>query len=48
MYARRTAEVHQKLRELGYENLLERNANLVAFVDEERRKEAQLVSQACA
>ncbi|KAJ7815199.1 hypothetical protein B0H14DRAFT_3746508 [Mycena olivaceomarginata] len=48
MYARRTAEVHRKLRELGYENLLERNANLVAFVDEERRKEAQLVSQACA
>ncbi|KAK7005504.1 CxC2 domain-containing protein, partial [Favolaschia claudopus] len=43
MYQKRSSEAHNKLRELGYENLLREDANIVQFVEEERKKQAELI-----
>ncbi|KAK6984264.1 hypothetical protein R3P38DRAFT_3332856 [Favolaschia claudopus] len=42
MYQKRSSEAHNKLRELGYENLLREDANIVQFVEEERKKQADV------
>ncbi|KAK7013602.1 hypothetical protein R3P38DRAFT_3322533 [Favolaschia claudopus] len=43
MYQKRSSEAHNKLRELGYENLLREDANIVQFVEEERKKQAEFI-----
>jgi hypothetical protein len=48
MYERRASEACSKLRGLGYGHLLEKCANLVSFVQERRKKEAEFISQAVA
>lgn len=43
MYERRRVQVYKNLKNLGYAQLLEETANVISFVDGERRKEAAVL-----
>ncbi|KAJ6454275.1 hypothetical protein DFH09DRAFT_1390415 [Mycena vulgaris] len=43
MYNRRRLEARKKIQEIGCGHLLEETANVVAFVEQERKKEAELM-----
>ncbi|KAK6984507.1 hypothetical protein R3P38DRAFT_2806514 [Favolaschia claudopus] len=43
MYQRRASEAYTRLKELGYESLLRRDANLLEFVEQERKKQADFI-----
>ncbi|KAJ7937543.1 hypothetical protein B0H13DRAFT_1852515 [Mycena leptocephala] len=45
MYEKRTTEGHKKLKDLGYGELLGETANVVLFVEQQRRKEAEFIQQ---
>ncbi|KAK6984041.1 hypothetical protein R3P38DRAFT_3456387 [Favolaschia claudopus] len=48
MYQRRASEAYTKLKELGYESLLRRDANLLEFVEQERKKQADFIRSSVA
>ncbi|KAJ7256582.1 hypothetical protein C8J57DRAFT_1235441 [Mycena rebaudengoi] len=45
MYAKRAGEARQKIKDTGYQELLEETANVVSFVDKQRRREAESIRQ---
>ncbi|KAK7059410.1 hypothetical protein R3P38DRAFT_3522443 [Favolaschia claudopus] len=48
MYQRRASEAYTRLKELGYESLLRRDANLLEFVEQERKKQADFIRSSVA
>ncbi|KAK7029348.1 hypothetical protein R3P38DRAFT_2934972 [Favolaschia claudopus] len=48
MYHRRASEAYTMLEELGYESLVRRDANLLEFVEQERKKQADFIRSSVA
>ncbi|KAK7045235.1 CxC2 domain-containing protein [Favolaschia claudopus] len=48
MYRRRASEAYTMLKELGYETLVHQDANLLEFVEQERKKQADFIRSSIA